>query len=77
MLVPKIQRPKIFEMEKNDQLITTTATTKKNNNNKKKKQRQPKGMKDVTCVCIFDESVGKCSQYTMREGVAYRCQSHA
>ena len=29
VLVPKIQRPKIFEMEKNDQLITTTTTKNK------------------------------------------------
>ena len=37
MLVPKIQCPKIFEMEKNDQLITTTTIIKKKKKKKKKK----------------------------------------
>ena len=44
---------------------------------KQQKNASLKGWKHDTCVCIFDESVGRCRQYTMREGVAYLCQSHA
>ena len=58
MLVAKIQCPKNFKMEKkNDHLVT------KKKKKKKKKNASLKGWKHDTCMCIFDESVGRCRQY--------------
>ena len=68
MLVTKIQHPKILKWKKKESI-----------NNKKKTTTKKKhaSLKHDTCVFVFHESVGWCKQYTVREGVTYRCQLHA
>ena len=61
MLVTKIQHPKIFKLKK------------------KKKKKTPASLKDEILISAraFSMNQSGCRQYTLREGVAYQCQSHA
>ena len=68
MLVTKIQRPKIFNLKKKKKWST---------NNKKKKKKKHKRMNSWYLRMYFRWISRWCRQYTVREGVAYRCQSHA
>ena len=69
MLVTKIQRPKIFKLKKKKK--------KKWSTNNKKKKKNHKRMKSWYLRVYFWWISRWCRQYTVREGVAYRCQSHA
>ena len=79
MLETKIQRPKMFKLEKkNDLLITKKKKkNKKTKKKKKKKKKKHKRMKSWYPRVYFQWISRWCRQYTVRGGVAYRCQSHA
>ena len=62
MLVRKIQRPKIFNWKK--KMITKTK-------NKKKKKTPPVSRDEI----MISARAFSMNQYTLREGVAYQCQS--
>ena len=79
MSMTKIQRPKIFKLKKNDLLkkIIKKQTNKKNQKNNKKKKPPPASRDEIMIpACAFSMNQSGCRQYTLREGVAYRCQSH-